>query len=152
MMPSFTGGRRANREDEPSGPLALGIRLAINAAALWVTARVVSGIEIEGWRALLGTAFILGAVNMFVKPVAQLLGLPLSCLTLGLFVLVINGAMLLLTAWIAGLFDLSVHVDGFWSAVLGALLISVIGWLLGVLVLKPLMRNQRRRRLDGGDE
>ena len=135
-------GRRS--EDGPktlsSRLLALGIRLGIYAAALWLAAEVVPGIEIEGWRALVGAALIFGVVNAVVRPVAHILGCPLTCLTLGLFALVINAAMLALTAWIAGQFDLAVHIDGFWAAFWGALLISVVGGLLIALVERPIVR------------
>ena len=133
-------------EDDRSVRLqALGVRLAINAAGLWAAAELLDGIEIEGWRALLGAAFILGAVNTFVRPIARVLACPLSCLTFGLFALIINAAMLLLTDWIASKFDLAVRVDGFLTAVLGALIISVVSVVLGALVGRPLLRALRRR-------
>ena len=125
------------------------VRLGINATALWLAAELVRGIEIEGARALLGAAFIFGVVNTFIKPVARAIGLPLTCLTLGLFALVINAGMLLLTSWIAGLFDLAVMVDGFVAALLGGLLVSVVGTLLGGLVERPLMRALSGRRGGG---
>ena len=136
-------------EDDRSVRLqAIGVRLAINAAGLWAAAELLEGIEIEGWRALVGAAFILGAVNTFVRPVAKAVACPLSCLTFGLFALVINAAMLLLTDWIAGFFDLAVRIDGFWTAVLGALIISIVGVVLSTLVGRPLLRALRRRRSD----
>lgn len=129
--------------DEESGArffVSLVIRWLINAAALWLASEWVRGIDIEGWGSVLATAAIFGLVNAFVKPIAQFIGLPITCLTLGLFILIINTAMLGLTAWIAGLFDLDVNVDGFWAAFLGALLISFVSALLSAFVGRPVKR------------
>ena len=123
--------------------LSLVIRLGINAAALWLAAEWVRGFEIEGWQSLVATATIFGVVNAMIKPVAQLLGCPLTCLTLGLFVLMINAAMLALTVWIAGWFDLDVKIDGFWAALFGALLVSFVSAVLGTFVGRPLKRALR---------
>ena len=123
--------------------LSLAIRLGINAAALWLASSWVRGFEIDGWASLLAMAAIFAAVNALITPVAQLLGCPLSCLTLGIFALVINAAMLALAVWIATLFDLDVEIDGFWAAVLAALLISVVSWLLSTFVGSPLRRALR---------
>ncbi len=113
------------------------MRLGINAAALWLAATWVRGFEIEGWQSLVAAAVIFAAVNAVIKPVAELMGLPISCLTLGLFALLINAAMLALTAWIAGLFDFNVEIDGFLAAFLAALLVSVVSTLLSVFVGRP---------------
>ena len=118
--------------------LSLAIRLGINASALWLASTWVRGFEIDGWPSLLATAAIFGAVNAVIRPVAQLLGCPLSCLTLGIFALVINAAMLGLTIWIARAFDLAVHVDGFLAAFLAALTVSVASWLINAFVGRPL--------------
>ncbi|MCH7511802.1 MAG: phage holin family protein [Chloroflexi bacterium] len=123
--------------------LSLVIRLGINAAALWLAAEWVRGFEIEGWQSLVATATIFGVVNAMIKPVAQLLGCPLTCLTLGLFVLMINAAMLALTVWIAGWFDLDVEIDGFWAALFGALLVSFVSAVLSAFVGRPLKRALR---------
>ncbi|MEV5922602.1 phage holin family protein, partial [Streptomyces pseudogriseolus] len=79
-------------------------------------------------------ALIFGVVNFLVKPVVKLLSLPLLILTLGLFTLVVNALMLLLTSWLADQLDLSFHVEGFWTAVLGGLIISVVSWALNVVL------------------
>ena len=110
------------------------MRLGINAAALWLAAAWVRGFEIEGWQSLVAAAAIFAVVNAVIKPVAKLLGLPVTCLTMGLFALLINAAMLALTAWIAGQFDFNVEIDGFLAAFLAALLISVVSTLLSVFV------------------
>lgn len=125
-------GRRASRL------LSLAIRLGINAAALWLASEWVTGFEIDGWQSLLATAAIFGVVNALITPVAQFLGCPLSCLTVGLFALVINAAMLALTAWVAGSLGLDVEIDGFWAAFFGALLVSFVSWLLSAFVGRPL--------------
>ena len=113
------------------------MRLGINAAALWLAAAWVPGFEIEGWQALVAAAVIFAVVNAVIKPVAMLLGLPVTCLTMGLFALLINAAMLALTAWIAGQFDFNVEIDGFLAAFLAALLVSVVSTLLSVFVGRP---------------
>ncbi len=129
------GGSTEPRE---SRLLSLSIRLGINAAALWLASEWVTGFEIDGWQSLLATAAIFGVVNALITPVAQFLGCPLSCLTVGLFALVINAAMLALTAWVAGSLGLDVEIDGFWAAFLGALLVSFVSWLLSAFVGRPL--------------
>ncbi|MFC4784609.1 phage holin family protein [Nocardioides sp. MAHUQ-72] len=83
---------------------------------------------------LLLVALILGVVSAFVKPVLQILSIPFIILTLGLFLLVINAAMLMLTSWLADKLDIGFHVDGFWTAVGGAIVITIVDWVVdGVL-------------------
>ena len=132
--------RRARREPRL---LSLAIRLGANAVALWLASNWVPGFDIEGWPSLLATAAIFGAVNAVITPVAQLLGCPLSCLTLGIFALVINAAMLALTVWIAGALDLSVHIDSFGAAFLAALIVGVASWLINTVAGGPLRRALR---------
>lgn len=132
----------AEREDTEPRLLTLAFRLAVNAGALWLASEWVRGFEIEGWPALVAMAAIFGAVNAVIKPVAQLLGCPLTCLTMGLFALVINAAMLLLAVWIAGELDLNVEIDGFWAALFGALLVSFASAVLSFLG-QPLRRALR---------
>ena len=131
---------RARRE---SRLLSLAIRLGINAAALWLASTRVRGFEIDGWPSLLATAAIFGAVNAVITPVAQLIGCPLSCVTLGLFALVINVAMFGLTVWIAGALGLSVHIHGFRAGFLAALIVIAASWLLSTFVGRPLRRALR---------
>lgn len=83
---------------------------------------------------LLAVAALLTVVNAFVKPILQILSIPFIVLTLGLFLLVINALMLLLTDWLAGLFDVGFHVDGFWTAVGGAIVITIVGWVVDGLL------------------
>ncbi|HEY9338466.1 phage holin family protein [Kribbella sp. NPDC050459] len=116
------------------------IRLLANAIALGVATWLVSGITLEGATTgrrvltLLIVAAIFGVVNAIVKPVVKLLSLPLLILTLGLLTFVINAVMLWLTSWITGKLDVQFHVDGFWSALFGALIISVVGMLINVVL------------------
>jgi putative membrane protein len=100
------------------------IRLAIGAFGLWMAQRLVSGITIDGTLALLLAALLLGVVNAVVRPVFVLLTLPLTLLTLGLFLLVINGLMLELVAFLVPGF----HLAGFGSALLGSIVVSVVSW------------------------
>lgn len=116
------------------------VRIVVNAAALWVAARVVGGIEIDGIGSLAITAVIFGVVNASIKPAVHLLGCPLSCLTLGIFALVVNAAMLVLTAAIAGWLNLDVSVAWFWPALWGAIVISVTSAILGALIRRPKRR------------
>ena len=85
---------------------------------------------------LLLVSLILGAVSVFVEPVVKVLSLPFIVLTVGLFLLVINAAMLLLTAWIAGRLDIGFHVEGFWTALLGSIVITVVNSFIDMAVLQ----------------
>ncbi|GHB65756.1 hypothetical protein GCM10010347_39680 [Streptomyces cirratus] len=112
------------------------VKTLANAAALAVAIWLVAGITLDeggdstGNRVLtlVLVALVFGLVNFIVKPVVKLLSLPLFILTLGLFTLVVNALMLLLTSWLAKQFDLSFHVEGFWTAITGGLIISVVSW------------------------
>jgi putative membrane protein len=116
------------------------IKVLAAALALWVATLIVPGVELEGstFTDRLGTllivAVIFGVVNAIAKPIAALLSLPLIVLTLGLFLLVLNALMLLLTDWIASLLDLPFDVDGFWAAFWGALVISIVTFIVGLFV------------------
>lgn len=107
------------------------LKLLINAAALWVAGYLVTGIDLEGtfWTILL-VALVFGLVNTLVKPVLKALSLPVIILSLGLALLVINAAMLGLTAAITD----ALSIKDFWSALLGAIVISVVSAVLGVFV------------------
>lgn len=114
------------------------IRLLINAVALAAAERLIDGITYTGeWIWLLAVALIFGFVNATISPLLKMLTCPLILLTLGLFTLVINGLMLQLTAYLAGFFDLSFKVDSFWAAFLGALVISVVSFVLSLLLGEP---------------
>lgn len=106
------------------------VRLLVNAAALAAAAWVVPGIQIANWQSLLIAALIFGLVNAFVKPVFSLLTCPLVVLTLGLFTLVINAVMIGITSWLASQADVGFHVDSFGAALLGAIVVTVVSWVL----------------------
>ncbi|MFC5801231.1 phage holin family protein [Streptomyces formicae] len=116
------------------------VKTIANAGALAVAIWLIQDITLTGDNTgkkaltLVLVALLFGLVNFFVKPVAKLLTLPLFVLTLGLFTLVINALMLLLTSWLADKLGLNFHVEGFWTAVLGGLIISVVSWALNVVL------------------
>ncbi|WP_113699311.1 phage holin family protein [Nonomuraea lactucae] len=118
------------------------IRTLAAAAALWVAVQFIDGIKITTaanspayYGTILAVAFIFGLVNAIVKPIVKLLGCAIIVLTLGLFLLVINAAMLLLTSWIAGELGIPFHVDNFYPAAFwGSVIISLVSWLLGLLI------------------
>jgi putative membrane protein len=100
------------------------IRLVITALGLWLTNQVLPGIEIRGTGTLVAAALLLGIVNALVRPVAVLLTLPLTVVTLGLFLLVVNAGMF---ALVAALLD-GFHVAGFGSALLGSIIVGLTSW------------------------
>lgn len=110
--------------------LAFLIRWAILCVAVWAAAKLVGGIHLEGWNATLAVPLILGLLNVYVKPLLVSVCLPLTALTLGLFLVIINAALLLGTGWLAARFGLAFSIDGVGSAVLGAIVISVVAFLL----------------------
>ncbi|GLZ07326.1 hypothetical protein Acsp03_47920 [Actinomadura sp. NBRC 104412] len=116
------------------------LKVVITAVALWVATVLVAGVDVEGdtlgRRALtlVGVAVIFGLVNAIIKPIVKTLGCALYVLTLGLFGLVVNALLLLLTGFIAGELDLPFTVDGFWPAFAGAIVVGVVGWVLDLLV------------------
>lgn len=115
------------------------IRWVINAVALWVAVLVVPGIHApDDLVTLAATAAVFGAVNTLIRPLLKLLTCPLIMLTLGLFTLIVNAAMLWLTAWIAGRLDLGFTVDGLVAALIGAIVISGVS-----LVLSTVMTRER---------
>ncbi len=106
------------------------LRLLIVALGLWLASELVPGIEVKGVGTLLGSALLLGIVNAVVRPLLMILTLPITVLTLGLFLLVINAAALGLVAWMFENFTIA----GFWSALFGAIVVSVTGWLASYLI------------------
>jgi putative membrane protein len=115
--------------------MKLVLHLLINAAALWVAVQFVHGITYQGGPVpLLGVALVFGIVNVLVKPLATLFSLPFVIMTLGLFLLVINAAMLWLTSALAGTLGLRFHVAGFVSALLGSIVVSFVSMVLAAFV------------------
>ena len=116
------------------------LAVVANALALWVASALISGIEFggEGTQRLvtiLLVAVIFGVLNAVVKPILQVLSLPFIVLTLGLFLIVVNAIMLALTSWLSGVLGLDFHVQSFfWDAVLGALIISAVGVVTGMML------------------
>ncbi|GAB2944260.1 phage holin family protein [Micromonospora polyrhachis] len=120
--------------------MAFLIRLVVTAIALWITTLVVPGITVSGRSAginaltLLAVALIFGIVNAVLKPVIRVVGCVFYLVTLGLFALVVNALLFLLTDWIASLFDLPFKVDGFWAAFWGAIVVAVVAWLISLVI------------------
>ena len=116
------------------------IRTLITAVALWIATLIVPGIDIRSQGTLAGVvtllvvAVIFGLVNAFIKPIIKVVGCPLYVLTLGLFALVVNALLLMLTSWLAGLLDARFHVDGFWAAFWGGIVVSVATFLISILI------------------
>ncbi|AZZ53865.1 MULTISPECIES: phage holin family protein [Rathayibacter] len=125
--------------------------LATNAVALWLTTLVVAGVRVDPYEqgptaavlTYLLVAVIFGVVNSVVGRVVRVVAFPLYVLTLGLVSFLVNGLLLLLTAWISGLFGFGLVVDGFWWGVLGALVLAIVNWFIGLL-LRPFARDRRR--------
>jgi putative membrane protein len=116
------------------------VKTIANAGALAVAVWLLDKITLTGdstfkkvWTLIL-VALVFGLVNFLIKPIVQVLTFPLFILTLGLFTLIVNALMLLLTSWLADKLDLSFHVEGFWTAVLGGLIISIVSWALHVVL------------------
>src|SRR3989304_418243 len=121
------------------------IRLCLNALALLIVSTVIPGIEVRGVLAALSAAFFLGLVNAVVRPILLILTLPLTIMTLGLFIPVINAFLLKLVSLMIQGFE----VHGFWSAVFGALLLSIVSGLLSLFVndqgrVEVVVHRQRR--------
>lgn len=123
------------------------LRWAINAVAIWAALSLVPGIEPTqgGWLPILGLAVIFGLLNALLRPVIELLTCPLIILTLGLGTLLINTLLFWLTGLIGARFGIGFTVDGFWPAFLGALVVSLVSFVL-TLLLRDEMEGQRRRR------
>ena len=110
-------------------------RLVVNALALWAATRFVSGVTFSGGvLPFLGVALVFGVVNATIRPLAKILTFPIIILTLGIFALVINGLMLLLTSAMSDALGLGFHVQGFRAAFWGALVVSVVSTLLSLFV------------------
>jgi len=122
------------------------LRLLINAAALWVTTRIIPGVEFTGTpAALIGVALVFGVLNAVVRPLLLLLSLPLVLISLGLFTLILNGIMLWLTSALSGALGLGFRVHGALAAILGALVVSIVSVVLTVFVGRE--RRDRTQRL-----
>ncbi|WP_067716587.1 phage holin family protein [Nocardia yamanashiensis] len=122
--------------------MTLLLRLIINGVAIWLAAAWVGGIEIVSPEnttqskliVIAIAAVVFAVINAVVKPIISFLSLPLVVVTLGLFLLVINAFVLWLTSKITETTSYQLHVEGFWAAVLGGIIIALVNWILGILV------------------
>ncbi|MFF5208697.1 phage holin family protein [Streptosporangium sp. NPDC000396] len=116
------------------------IKVLAVAAALWAATRIVSGITVSASTTttqigtLVAVALVFGLVNAVLKPIIKVLGCAFYVLTLGLFALVVNAGLLLLTSWIAAQLQLPFHVEGFWAAFWGAIIVGLVSWLLDLVL------------------
>jgi putative membrane protein len=106
------------------------LKWLINALGLLLTTYVVKGIEVTGFSALFLAAALLGILNALIRPILIILTLPINIITLGLFTLVINGIML----WLVAMIIKGFVIQGFWPAMVGALIISLVSWLFNWLI------------------
>jgi putative membrane protein len=120
------------------------LKIAVSAFALWLTTLIVSGVRVVPYEdsdlatvlTYLLIALIFGVVNATVGTFIRIVGFPLYVLTLGLISFIVNGLLLLIVDWISGLIGFGLEVDGFWWGVLGALVLGIVSWLIG-LVVRP---------------
>ena len=105
-------------------------RLFITAFGLWIADMLLAGVRFDGLAALWIAALLLGIVNAIVRPILIVLTLPFTLVTLGLFIFVINGAMVLLVSRLMPAF----HVEGLWSAILASVVVGLTGWLANAFV------------------
>ena len=124
------------------------LRLIVNALALWLTTLIVSGVTVHPSApdttatvlTYLLIALIFGLVNAIVGTVIRVVAFPLYILTLGLISLLVNAFLLFIVSWISDAMGFGLHIDGFWWGVLGALVLGIIAWLLGLLI-RPVSRD-----------
>ena len=121
--------------------MAFLVRVLINGVAIWFATLILPGLSIVGgdsnWETLgiiLLIALVFGLVNAIVKPIVAFISIPLYILTLGLFTLVVNALMLMLTAWITEQTDWGLRIDDFGDAFVGALIVSVVSFALSVAI------------------
>ena len=120
------------------------IRWAINAVALYVAVLIVPGIALRGaWTDVIWLALIFGLLNALLRPLLKFLTCPLIILTLGLFTILINTGMLMLTSRIGQVLGFGLSVDGFWPAVLGSLVISLVSVVMSVILHDELKGKKR---------
>ena len=111
------------------------LRWMINALALYLAVRIVPGIIYEGeWTGFLWLALIFGLLNALLRPILKFFALPLIVLTLGLFTLIINTGLLMLTSFIGQNFGIGFMVSDFWQALLGSLVISLVSIVMGIIL------------------
>ncbi|MES2093353.1 MAG: phage holin family protein [Actinomycetota bacterium] len=128
------------------------VRLLVNAVALWLTTLIVAGVTVVAFPpqdtlavvlTYLLVALIFGIVNGVIGTFIRIVAFPLYILTLGLLALLVNGLLLLLVSWISSLLGFGLVIDGFWWGVLGALVLALLSWLIGILI-RPIVGRDRR--------
>lgn len=128
-------------------------RLLINALALWLTTLIVAGVSVvafppagtlETLLTYLLVAAIFGLVNGIIGNAIRIVAFPVYVLTLGLISLIVNGLLLLIVGWISSLLGFGLVIEGFWWGVLGALVLGLISWLIGIVV-RPVIGKDRHR-------
>lgn len=127
------------------------IRLLINSIALWLTTLIVSGVSVTAFPpgdtlavvlTYILVALIFGVVNSVIGNFIRIVAFPVYILTFGLIALVVNALLLLLVSWISSLLGFGLNVDGFlWAGVLGALVLALLNWLIGI-ILRPLLKKR----------
>ncbi|GAA4841465.1 phage holin family protein [Garicola koreensis] len=126
------------------------LAIVLNALALGAAALLVPGIRMEGWSddpgavllAYLFVGAVFGIVNVTIKPIVNILSLPITCLTLGLFAVVINALMLLLTGWLTSWTPVTLIVENFFfDAILGAVVVSIVSAVLNRFLISPVTRD-----------
>lgn len=118
------------------------VKVIVVAFALWLTTFIVSGVKVVPYEdttiatvlTYLLVALIFGLVNAFIGTFIRVVAFPIYVLTLGLISFIVNGLLLLMVSWISGLLGFGLQVDGFWWGVLGALVLGLINWLIGLIV------------------
>ncbi|MFE3453298.1 phage holin family protein [Nonomuraea sp. NPDC059194] len=117
------------------------LNVLVVAAALWVAVQLVSGVSIttptgtaKYWGTLLVVALIFGLINAVIKPIVRTVGCAFYAVTLGLFALVVNAGLMLLTSWVSEQLDVPFSVTGFWPAFWGALVVSIVSWVLSLVL------------------
>jgi len=116
------------------------IKIVITAAAVWVATLIIPGIHVHTHSTagkigtLLLVALIFGVINAVLKPIAKAVGCLAYAVTLGLIAVVVNGLLFWLTSWVAGKLGVPFHISGFVAALLGALLVGVVSWALGLIL------------------
>ena len=152
----MTGTGHPLREHEGQGimgTMRLVVRLLVNAVALWLTTLLVAGVKVvpfspggtlETVLTFLLLAVIFGIVNGVIGNLIRIVAFPLYILTLGLIALLVNGLLLLIVSWISGLIGFGLTIESFWWGVLGALVLGLISWLIGIL-LRPIIGKPKSR-------
>jgi putative membrane protein len=125
----------------------LAVRWVVTMLAMLVAAALVTGVDVDGWRALLSAAAIFLVVRAILRPLLVVLTCPLEILTLGLFIFIVNALVFAFTAWVCDRLGVGFHVDGFWAALLGSLVVSGV-YFLASFLLRP---GPRRRILPWGN-